>query len=276
MLNFKTFLIATAMIFLALAGFINSSNALEIVEMYPSYGEYEDYSGYLDHTAYVKTSEPYTAVDWYVTDVQSAEIWRWRESDVGDGVKTEAYFSPNTSDFPGCFQGQIYTITAKAWGNTSSDFESYDVTVYTQSFDPIIDGGIGGNTGVYGSATIWHIGWTGRTAILWMTAGCTNDTDDDVPCWAKLDYQVIEINENGHLVSLLFRPPFILFNFRLDTGETNGRSKSDEYTLPSGDWAIGKMFRVEGTATAYAGNEPKAKDNDKWEVSHGVNTTIKD
>ena len=274
MLNFKTFLIAIAMIFLALAGFVNSSDALEIVEMYPSHGEYEDYSGYLYHTAYVKTSEPYTAVDWYITDVQSGENWSYAETDVGDGVKTEAYFSPNPSDFPGCFQGQIYTITAKAWGNTSSDFESYRVTVYTQTFDPMIDAHIGENTGVYGEATIWYMGWAGRTATLWMTAGCTNNTDDDVPCWIKLDYQVVEINENGDLIGTWFRPNPIFLNFRLDTGEKDGRSKSDGYTLPSGGWAIDRTFRVEGIATAYAGNDPKAEKNDKWEVADGVNKTF--
>ena len=275
MLNFKTFLIALAITFLILTGFVNSSDAFEIEEMYPSGGGYEDYRGYLYHTAYVKTSEPYTAVDWYITDVQSGEDWSYAETDMGDGVKTEAYFSPNTSDFPGCFQGQIYTITAKAWGNASSDVDSYRVTVYTQSFDPMIDAHIGENTGVYGEATVWYMGWAGRTATLWMTAGGTNNTDNNVPLWIKLDYQVIEIDENGHLVSRLFRPTAIFLNFRLGTGEKDGRSKSDEYTLASGDWVIDKMFRVEGTATAYAGNEPRGEDNDKWEVSDGVNTTIR-
>ncbi len=44
MLNFKTFLIATAITFLALAGFINSSDALEIETMESDDGSYEDYN----------------------------------------------------------------------------------------------------------------------------------------------------------------------------------------------------------------------------------------
>ena len=45
--------------------------------------------------------------------------------------------------------------------------------------------------------------------------------------------------------------------------------------MAPGRWAIDKTFRVEGTATAYAGNEPIAEENDKWEVADGVKTTIR-
>ncbi len=66
MLNFKTFLIAIAITFLALAGFINSSDAFEIETMESDDGSYEDYNyGYAQgiwHMAYVRTSEPYYTV----------------------------------------------------------------------------------------------------------------------------------------------------------------------------------------------------------------------
>ena len=272
MLNFKTFLIATAMIFLALAGFVNSSDAFEIVEMYPRPGEYtEEYRGYLNHTAYVKTSEPYYTVEWYVDDV-------YQNSSYGDSNNpiTEAYFSPYWLE--GSIDGTTYTIKAVAYSmdaNTLINTDSYTLTVYRPTYVPKVDAHIGANTGVSGEATIWYMGWAGRTASLLMTAGCTNDTDDDVPCWIKLDYEVVELDSNGRQKSVLYRPTAIFLNFRLDTGEKDGRARTGGYTLAPGRWAIDKTFRVEGTATAYAGNEPIAEENDKWEVADGVKTTIR-
>ena len=151
MLNFKTFLIATAMIFLALAGFVNSSDAFEIVEMYPRPGEYtEEYRGYLNHTAYVKTSEPYYTVEWYVDDV-------YQNSSYGDSNNpiTEAYFSPYWLE--GSIDGTTYTIKAVAYSmdaNTLINTDSYTLTVYRPTYVPKVDAHIGANTGVSGEATI--------------------------------------------------------------------------------------------------------------------------
>ena len=60
MLNFKTFLIAIAITFLMLAGFVNSSDALQIEEVRPYYGSNElyDWGSSAYHYVYARTDTP--------------------------------------------------------------------------------------------------------------------------------------------------------------------------------------------------------------------------
>lgn len=130
MFRFKTFTLAAIYAAFVLFSLTSYGNGFHIVDMYPSYGGYEDDSGYLYNTAYVKTSEPYYGIAWYVNDVLVS-------NPSGDGQKTEAYFSPNSSDYPGSVTGKKYQIKATAWslpdaeGHYQSDTKSYDVMVYS-------------------------------------------------------------------------------------------------------------------------------------------------
>ena len=125
MLNAKMISIITFGITLALLSFGGSSDAIVIEEMKPSYGAYQDHTGYLYHTAYVKTDEPYFMVDWYINGVYKSTSW-------GANDKTEAYFSPDTSYYPGTHTGTDYVIKAIAWAwvGGEEDTDNYTVTVY--------------------------------------------------------------------------------------------------------------------------------------------------
>ena len=129
--TFKTLIIATA-IFSLFFLFLTPSEAIEITQMYPSYGGYEDHTGSLYHTACVETDEPFYGVWWYINDVYVGY------SD-GGGDSTSAYFSPNTSDYPSSSAGITYTIKAEVgWlednGNTHFDSDSYSLC---QSTNPV-------------------------------------------------------------------------------------------------------------------------------------------
>jgi hypothetical protein len=140
MLNFKTFLIAIAITFLALAGFINSSDAFEIETMESDDGSYEDYN-YGDaqgiwHMAYVRTSEPYYTVEWFIDDV-------YQGSSYGDSnnPKVEAFFWPYW--LSGTLGGTKYTIKAVAYpmeGDPISIADSYTLTVYQPTWETLTDG----------------------------------------------------------------------------------------------------------------------------------------
>lgn len=125
----KAILIAVFLAAFMFVSFVNSGNAdFEIETMEPSYGGYEDRSGWLYHRAYVQTSEPYTYIYWYVNNKFVASTF------ASDNVTTDAYFTP--SGYPGSHNGTTYTIKAKAWsipdanGNVQTNTDSYDVVVY--------------------------------------------------------------------------------------------------------------------------------------------------
>ena len=112
MFKFKSTLIALAITFLMLAGFVKGSDAFEIEELSPLGGSYEEYdwSGTAYPYAYIKTSEPFALIEWYVDGSYVGY------SD-GDGVKTEAYiYNLSSYGLAGTLSGTTYTIKAKAWG----------------------------------------------------------------------------------------------------------------------------------------------------------------
>ena len=134
MLNFKTFLIATAITFLMLAGFVNSSNAREIVEIGPANWSSNDVYDLGDgafHRASLTTDEPFYCVWWYI----NGEYAGWSD---GSNVKTRADFT-----FSGITDGDIagnaQTISAEVgWlednGDTTIDTDSYTITVWEPIF----------------------------------------------------------------------------------------------------------------------------------------------
>ncbi len=115
---------ASVIITMFLFSFIGISDAIVIEEMEPSFGEKEDRSGYLYHTARVETNEPYFMVDWYINDVWKSTTW-------GADDETEAFFSPLTGNYPGSHNGTDYVIKAIAYSwEGEKDTDNYTVTVY--------------------------------------------------------------------------------------------------------------------------------------------------
>ena len=153
--------ITVSIVFLFVIGISQSQADFEIEEMYPSYGSYYDYTGSLYHTAYVKTSGPYSVVYWYI----NGNLVGYSD---GDNVKTEAEFSPSPEDYPGSPFGQYYTIKAVALSladdenNFTSYTDSYDVIVYTPTQYNFF---FGGHT--FAEMEVYvDVGWNGLTAEI--------------------------------------------------------------------------------------------------------------
>ena len=111
----------------------------QIEEMYPAYGGHEgyDYGSGAYNASYVRTSEPYDRVEWYVgSDRQSTSL--------GDGVRMSAvHVFYLTSD---SVKGTLHTITAVAWyeadnGEMVSNTKSYELTVYEPIIRTDVEGG---------------------------------------------------------------------------------------------------------------------------------------
>ena len=85
MKSFKIIGIAVLIAFMFVIGISQSQAEFEIEEMYPSIGDYIEYTDSFYHYAYVKTSEPYIVVDWYING-------KYVGYSTGDNVKTEAKF----------------------------------------------------------------------------------------------------------------------------------------------------------------------------------------
>ena len=166
--------ITVSIAFLFIIGISQSQADFEIEEMYPSFGDYYDFTGSLYHTAYVKTSEPYYVVDWYIN---GKSVY----SSYGDNVKTEATFSPNRADYPGSPLGQVYTIKAVAWSlydekikDHHSYTDSYDVNVYTPRLTDYL---CGGHTFAEMEVFV-DVGWNGLTAEI-VVGGNIKNWDDE-------------------------------------------------------------------------------------------------
>ncbi len=265
-MKFKTTMIAAAITFLFLLSFIGSSHAIEIESMYPSYGWYSDFSGYLYHTAYVETNEPYFMVDWYINDEYKSVSW-------GANDETEAYFSPNTSDYPGSPLGKTYTIEAVAWswgdnGNADSATSSYSVSVYST---PDVDEGIGMHTGAYGHASA-DAGWNGTTGEATSYGSINNGTGKDISFAIVIFYWVIEVDDQGNKLN-----QFDAANpIKNGTIRKNAPSQSD--ALPhSGSFQItwfenGDKFEVQTSVTVTAWDP----ENVDWEINNVDEWTASD
>jgi hypothetical protein len=270
MLNFKTFLIAIAITFLALAGFINSSDAFEIETMESDDGSYEDYN-YGDaqgiwHMAYVRTSEPYYTVEWFIDDV-------YQGSSYGDSnnPKVEAFFWPYW--LSGTLGGTKYTIKAVAYpmeGDPTSTADSYTLTVYR----PEIDSGT--KLGVYGYVEITQCGWSGWTSSSSHYASIHNTSDSNIRATFKFEYSVVHLWANGNWKNDLYtRLPQVKVVWKLEPGEPDSDSFSDSYTLPGGnDWGQPReKARVETRNTLEVWNHD-TEESDEWVVTGSDDVNI--
>ena len=247
--TFKTLIIATAILSLFLT-FLTPSEAIEITQMYPSYGGYEDHTGYLYHTAYVETDSPYLFVYWYIDGVQQS---------ISGGPGTSAYFSPNSSSFPGSSDGTTYTIEAVAYQYDPeddvilSDSSSYAVTVYTACLE----------TAASLTASITSCRWNGRTASATSFAMIEHTGGDDAPSVSyvlNFAFQVKRLQADGKRAGDVFNPLPLGSQGSVDAGDAKvTMNYSNSYTLGDG-WRAGETFEVYTRATAWAiNNERKAK-----------------
>lgn len=126
----KPILIAITTIACLFLNFIQNSEAIRIVEMDPSHGaEAYIYCDMLYHTAYLRTTEGLSFVEW---QVDGQHVYT---SFAPNGVP-EVYFSPHSLE--GSLQGVDYTITAIAYsqddedgdGNLDSHSRSYALTIW--------------------------------------------------------------------------------------------------------------------------------------------------
>lgn len=140
---------------------IGNSEGFEIEVMKPSFGDYYDYSGYLYHSAYVKTSEPYYAVSWYLNG-------KYVGCSGGEADDIEAFFAFDSyaEDPPGSPHGKTYTLKAEAWSIGTIDnpsvkaTKSYNVTVYSV---PKTDDRYGNHTFAHMKGSV-DVGWNGTKA----------------------------------------------------------------------------------------------------------------
>ena len=161
--SFKIMAITVSIAFSFVIGISQSQADFEIEEMYSYWGDYYSDSGYLYHTTYVETSEPYLVINWYVNG-------KYDGYSSGDGVRTEAKYSPVDSDYPGSPFGINYTIKAVVYSlydededKHHSDTDSYDVTVYT----PLITDSYFGGHNTAAEMEVWvDVGWNGMTAEI--------------------------------------------------------------------------------------------------------------
>ena len=260
----RQLIIATAILSLFLT-FLTPSEAIEITQMYASYGGYEDHTGSLYHTATVKTDEPFYCVWWYIDDVYVGY------SD-GSNTATSASFSPNPSDYPGSSDGITYTIKAEVgWleddGDTHFDSDSYSVTVYAPCRE----------TAASLTASITSCRWNGRTASVTSFATVEHTGGDDAP---SVDYiinfgvKVSRLDANGAVAADIYVSPLDARPGTVDDGDAKVTENfSDSYTLGNG-WQEGMTFEVYTRATVWAinnernavGQECKDEDSDTYTI----------
>ena len=195
--SFKIIGITVSIVFLFVIGISQSQAEFEIEEMYPSIGDYIEYTDSFYHYAYVKTSEPYIVVDWYING-------NYAGYSTGDNVKTEATFSPNPYRYPGSLRGKVYTIKAVAYSlydenekKHHSDTASYDVTLY----EPFIEtqttrekgGGRKGDPHVSGYVKLWRQYFDGSVISINCSAYAYNSrkNSDSVEAYGVFRHTIL-------------------------------------------------------------------------------------
>ena len=244
--------------------FLTPSEAIEITQMYPSYGGYEDYTGSLYHTASVETDSPYLFVYWYVDGVQQS---------ISGGPGTSASFSPNSSDFPGSPDGTTYTIEAVAYQYDPetnlmlSDSDSYDVTVYAPCLE----------TAASLTASITSCSWNGDTASATAFASVEHSGGADAPTVdyiLNFGFQVYLLQADGKRAEDVFNPQPEHSQGTVRAGNAKvTMNYSNSYTLGNG-WMEGDKFEVYTRVTVWAINnernaEPEEcfdEDSDTYEI----------
>lgn len=212
--------------------------------MYSTYDDSEE-RGCLYITAYVATDSPYLFVYWYIDGVHQS---------TSGGPSTSAYFSPNTSEFPGSSDGTTYTIEAVAYQYDPetnlmlSDTDSYSVTVYTPCDE----------TAASLTATIVSCSWNGRTASAAAKATIEHTGGDDAPdveYLFKFTFRVVQIKRNNDdWKADVHIPPLVISQGRVEPGDAKVSDHfSDSFTLGNG-WEANDRFKVETKMVVWARN----------------------
>ena len=135
-MKFKKGLTTTVIATLPLLSIVTISQAFEIEKVGPGSGLYEetDSGSGAYHYAYVKTSEPFYDIVWYVNGSYAG----WSD---GSNRINETYIY-DLPTLPGDVTGKKHTITAVAYllhanGDVESDSQSYSVKVYK----PVVESG---------------------------------------------------------------------------------------------------------------------------------------
>ncbi len=263
--SLKIIVVAVSIAFMFVIGISQSQAEFEIEKMYPSYGDYYDYSGFLYHTAYVKTSEPYIVVDWYING-------KYVGYSTGDNVKTEAKFTPVDSDYPGSPLGQVYTIKAVAYSlydenekKHHSDTDSYDVTVYTPLKTDYFYGGW-----TYAEMEVWvDVGWHGLTAEI-VLGGYIKNWDSEniiygftgfyrVGRLTKILKQLDEVYLNGELVEI---GGLKKFDMKDNVVHTAWFGRTDSHTLGNQLPLFTYFVEAQVTMTAHRSNDRKKRQDE--------------
>ena len=225
---------------------IGNSEGFEIEVMKPSFGDYYDYSGYLYHSAYVKTSEPYYAVSWHLNG-------KYVGCSGGEADDTEAFFAFDAyaEDPPGSPHGKTYTIKAEAWSIGTIDkpsvkaTKSYNVTVYSVPITKTKYGNFTMAT-MFGSV---NVGWNGTTAEAVVEGKIEDNMGRLLLYGMSIGYKVIRLTPLGREADVLDRSnkPILIGFIQANNGnhdKSASDSYSDDYTLPNGGVA-GQTYRVQ-------------------------------
>ena len=164
----------TALLFTSVANNSDAEFKYRIVT-FPSDTEDTSWDGGTYHTAYLKTSEPYLWIEWWVND-------KLIDIDWGDGVKKEDYFYPNDTT-PGEIKGKKHKIEAFVAFTDVEDVEwnrlpwnwdyMWEVLRFMDSdsykvrmFQPVWLSGTGERTGAWGYAKISRLYYNGTHIIM--------------------------------------------------------------------------------------------------------------
>lgn len=274
--------ITVSITFLFVIGIPQSQADIQIWAMYPTYGasSYNNYGSYYEYTGefydvvYVKTSEPYYTIDYYIDG-------KYVGYSSGDNVKTEAYFYMGGN--PGSPHGKVYTIKAVAWslydeniGNHHSDTSSFDVEVTSERIRDFYHGG--GFTNSYMEVYV-DVGWNGRTAEVVIGGVVKNySAEENIIYGLNGQYQVgrttAEIGQEPDIVtSGVLRKSGGISKRRISRGIDEGKGNitysergavTDSVTIPRANLQLeNSIYFVEAqmTATArYANDHPDDQD----------------
>ena len=197
----------------------------------------------------LRQNSPYLYVYWYVDDVYQS---------ISGGPSTSAYFSPNSSSFPGSSDGTTYTIKAVAYQYDAendlmlSDTSSYSVTVYTVCQE----------TAASLTASVTSCSWNGRTASATSVATIEHIGGDDAPSVSYIlsfGFQVYLLQADGKRGEDAFNPQPVRSQegAAVDAGDAKvTMNYSNSYTLGNG-WLVGQRFEVYTRVTAWATNNER-------------------
>ncbi len=179
MLNFKTFLIATAITFLMLAGFVNSSEAAQITSLSASVPD--DWGSGANISAHLGTDEGVDYINWYVDSL-------YRQTSMHNSGTTSV--NVDLGSFTGDIQGAKYEITAIAffWDEDAEesvpDDESYKVRVFKPMYTSAVDGnnGVPQHPDVNGTVMLYSHYFDGQNIVMSGSVYACNGSNDNVHC----------------------------------------------------------------------------------------------